>query len=66
MPKKLIIELTDADAQRLHAEDARLGVSDEELARAVVTDLLTQRDADFRRAADYVLKKNVDLYKRLS
>jgi len=41
--KKLIIELSDADASRLHAEASRLGVSDEDLARAVVTDLLSQQ-----------------------
>ena len=66
MPKKLTIELTDADAQRLHAEATRLGISDEDLARAVVTDLLSNQDEAFRAAADLVLKKNVELYKRLS
>ena len=65
MPKKLTIELTDTQAARLHEEAARLGVSDEDLARVVVTDLLSQHDEDFRKAAAYVLKKNAELYKRL-
>jgi hypothetical protein len=66
MARKLVLELSEADAQRLHAEAARLGVSDEDLARAVVTDVLAHQDDDFARALDRVLKKNAELYKRLS
>ena len=66
MAKKLTIELTDADAERLSAEAARLGVSPEDLARAVVSDVLTERNEAFGQAMDHVLRKNADLYKRLS
>ena len=66
MPRKLVIELSDADASKLHAEASRLGVSDEDLARAVFRDLLSRQDEEFQSAAEHVLKKNAELYKRLS
>jgi hypothetical protein len=63
---RVAIELTEPLAERLREEAARLGVAPEELARAAVNDLLsTQRD-DFRAAAEYVLRKNEDLYRRLA
>jgi hypothetical protein len=37
-----------------------------ELARAAVTDLLADRDDDFRAAADRILRKNAELYRRLA
>lgn len=66
MPKKLTIELSDADAERLSNEAARLGVSPEDLARAVVSDQLTEQNEAFSKAMDHVLRKNAELYKRLS
>jgi hypothetical protein len=38
----------------------------EELVRMSVEELITQPDAAFERAADYILKKNAELYERLS
>ena len=66
MSKRVTIELSDADADRLHSEAARLGVSDEDLALAVVRDQLAHDDESFKRAMEFVLKKNAELYKRLS
>ena len=66
MPKKLTIELSDADAERLTNEATRLGVTPEALVRAVVSDVLTEQNEAFARAMDHVLRKNEELYKRLS
>ena len=63
---KLSIELSPAQAERLRHEAARLGLSPEDLARAAIADLLTTTGEDFRAAADRVLKKNEELYRRLA
>ncbi|MFM8968423.1 MAG: DNA-binding protein [Vulcanococcus sp.] len=44
----------------------RLQVSEAELAAAAVRDLVAQRAADFDLAAERVLEKNADLYRRLA
>ncbi len=44
---------------------ARLKITAEELARIGIEDLLAHPDNEFQQAADYVLKKNADLYRRL-
>ena len=43
----------------------RLNVPADQLAGALVRDLLSQREADFSEAAARVLEKNRDLYQRL-
>ena len=62
---KLAFELPPAQADRLLAEAARLGLSPEELARAALTDLLATPDAEFQAVAARVVAKNRELYKRL-
>ena len=62
---KLSIDLSPAQAERLRLEAERLGLTPEELARAAITDLLGTAD-DFKAAADRVLKKNEELYRRLA
>lgn len=55
------------DAERRLAETAkRLNVRIEDLAAAVVLDLVALRGEDFKAAAQRVLKKNRDLYRRLA
>ena len=63
---KLSIELTETEGTKLRAEAARLGVKPEALARAALADLLRNEDEEFRRAAEYVLRKNEELYRRLA
>lgn len=63
---ELAIELPAAQAARLREEAARLGVPPADLARAAVADLLAAKDDDFRSAAQRVLLKNADLYRRLA
>jgi hypothetical protein len=63
---KLALELPQAQGDKLRIEAKRLGLSPEELARAAVSDLLANPDADFRAAAGRVLAKNQELYRRLA
>lgn len=62
----ITIELPNERLQKLREMAQRLGVSMEELARASVEDMLTQPEEQFRKAAQYVLKKNKELYRRLA
>ena len=63
---KLSIDLSPAQADRLRIEAERLGLTPEDLARAAITDLLVATGEDFKAAADRVLKKNQELYRRLA
>jgi predicted transcriptional regulator len=63
---KLTIELSPADADRLRQVAQRLGLAPEDLARAAIADLLVARDEDFKVAAERVLRKNEELYRRLA
>jgi hypothetical protein len=60
------VALSPAQEERLRTEATRLGVSVEDLARLAIEDLLERSSADFRKAADYVVEKNRELYQRLS
>lgn len=63
---KLSIDLSPAQAERLRLEAERLGLSPEDLARAAIMDLLATPGEDFNAAAERVLKKNAELYRRLA
>ena len=63
---KLDIELSPAQEQRLRQEAERLKITPEELARAALSDLLSDRDQDFKIAAQRVLQKYSELYRRLA
>ena len=63
---KIAIDLSPAQADRLSERAKSLGVSPEDLARAAVTDLLTNPDDAFRAAAELVLTRNAELYRRLA
>ncbi len=60
------IALTDERLAQLRELAARLGVAPEDLVRLSVDELLGRPAEDFAAAADYVLKKNAELYKRLA
>ena len=66
MNMKLDIELSPAQGERLRQEAERLKITPEELARAALNDLLSERDQDFRTAAERVLEKYSELYRRLA
>jgi hypothetical protein len=63
---KLSIELLESQLQKLREEAGRLRILPEQLASAVVSDLLATQDNDVRAAVDHVLRKNEELYRRLS
>jgi len=62
----ITIELPNERLQKLQEMSLKFGVSMEELVRVSVEDMLTQPEEQFRKAAQYVLKKNAELYKRLA
>jgi len=63
---KLSIDLSPAQADRLRLEAERLGLTPEDLAKAAIADLLATTGEDFKAAADRVLQKNAELYRRLA
>ena len=62
----LTFDLNEFETKRLEELAATLSVDPRELARAAVNSLLARPSDDFQRAASYVLKKNKELYDRLS
>ena len=60
------INFDDEQSARLEDRAKELGVDPRELAKAAVNDLLSQPDDQFDQAATLVLKKNQELYRRLS
>lgn len=63
---RVAIELTESQVDELRARAKRLGLAPEELAGAVVADLLSAPEPDFNEAAERVLSKNSELYRRLA
>lgn len=63
---RISIDITGADEQALTEAARRLNVPADELAVAALRDLLTRRDEEFERAAERVLEKNRELYRRLA
>jgi antitoxin FitA len=62
----ITIELPNERVQKLQQLAFKLGVTMEDLVRASVEDMLVQPEEQFRNAAQYVLNKNKELYKRLA
>jgi hypothetical protein len=62
----LTIDLPDSQLERLQELASELGVSAEDLARAVVADQLAHPREDFEAVASRVLDKNSELYRRLA
>ena len=62
----LTVALADERVSRLEQLATSLGVSSDELVRVCIEELLTRPEDAFRQAADYVLKKNAELYRRLA
>ncbi len=62
----ITIALPDDRLVKLKEIAARFNISPEELVQVSIEELLTRPDDAFERAVDYVLKKNAELYRRLS
>ncbi|MCB1036567.1 MAG: DNA-binding protein [Acidobacteria bacterium] len=63
---QIAIELSEQQEERLEEHARRLGVEPQALATAAVVDLLNREAEDFSKAAEYVVAKNRELYRRLS
>ena len=62
----ITITLSDEHMLRLKEAAERFGVTPEELARVSIEELVARPDEKFEQAAEYVLKKNEELYRRLA
>ncbi len=62
----MTLHFTETQAQEILAAAARLGMSADEFAREAVLTFVASTGRDFDSAAEYVLRKNAELYKRLS
>ena len=63
---EITIPLAEARLERLRARAEAAGISPEEFLRRRVDRLLDEPDTPFLEAADYVLQKNAELYRRLA
>ena len=63
---KVVVELSETQLEKLQQEAGRLGMLPEQLAGAAVSDLLRAPDREFQRIVDHILRKNEELYRRLS
>lgn len=62
----MVVQLGDEQSRQLQEIARELKVDPAELARAAINDLVSRRTDDFERAAQFVLEKNRELYRRLS
>jgi hypothetical protein len=63
---RISIDITGADERTLTEAAERFNVPADELAAAALSDFLTLRDEEFERAAQRVLAKHRELYRRLA
>ncbi len=64
--KTITIQLPDETADEVDQAARKLGVSSEDLVRASVEEKLERLRLTLEEAADHVLSKNAELYRRLS
>ncbi|MFW5894189.1 MAG: DNA-binding protein [Verrucomicrobiota bacterium] len=62
----ITLQLDDAKVDALRQKAQRVGLEPEQFLKASIDDLVTQSDADFDQAAERVLLKNRELYRRLA
>jgi predicted transcriptional regulator len=62
----ITIPLSDDRMRRLKELAEEAGLTPEEMIRASLEEWLSRPKEDFARAADYVLRKNAELYRRLA
>ena len=62
----LTVTLSDNDLAKLREIADRFNMKPEDLARVSIEELLTRPEEAFQHAADYILHKNADLYRRLA
>ena len=62
----ITVPITEERLRELRQLAASLNVTAEELVRVGIEELLAAGDEGFRRAMEYVMKKNAELYRRLA
>lgn len=62
----ITINLSDSQLQKLQDLANLHGIAIEDLVKASLEDWLNSQESDFVDAADYVLTKNAELYRRLA
>jgi predicted transcriptional regulator len=62
----ITVAIPDDRLLKLQEIAARLQVTPEALVRVTIEELLSRPEEAFRQAADYVLSKNAELYRRLA
>jgi len=62
----ITINLSDSQFQKLQEVAELHGIPPESLLRASIEDWLSSPKRDFTQAAEYVLSKNAELYRRLA
>ena len=62
----ITIPLSDEKLERLRTLAQRAGMSAEDLARVGLEEWLSRPRDDFAVAAEYVFRKNAELYRRLA
>jgi antitoxin FitA len=62
----LTITLSDDRLAKLREIADRFNIKPEDLARISIEELLTRPEESFQQAADYILNKNAQLYRRLA
>jgi hypothetical protein len=65
MPE-ITVPLSDEQLGRLQVRARHAGVTAEDLVRASLEEWLGRPGSDFAEAAQYVLRKNAELYRRLA
>ncbi len=63
---KISDDLSKDEAKQLKALSEHLGVTSEDLLRAALKNLIGYPQEGFQKTVDYVLRKNKELYQRLS
>lgn len=61
----ITINISEHQLEKLQELAQKLGISTEELLSASIEDLLNHPKNDFTKAANYVMQKNAELYRRL-
>jgi antitoxin FitA len=64
--KTITLTLEDKKIEQLQKKAIELGLSLDDLVVAIFDDLLSKPDDEFNNAMNYILKKNVNLYKKLA
>ncbi len=64
--KTITLNVNEEKLEQLKKISERIGLPIEELIRLSIEELLARPDDTFEKTVDYLLKKNAELYRRLT